>query len=350
MSKVSSLEKIAELTKEEQKDIDISIPSIHVDKYYKKFKKFVAARDVSFKVGHGVIHGFIGPNGSGKTTIIKAMIGAYIPTKGTIYINGHKAGSHDANNLIGYIPERASFPNHLNSIDYLVAMGELSGLKNKVAKERASEVLKALGLEAHAKRKPKSFSSGMQKKILLAQSLLTNPNILILDEPAANLDPTARKELFDQLIELRKQGKTILISSHILAELERLIDEVTFIYYGEVIYSGGVKKLTHGKSDVFIKSLDNQKLALFLKKNKYKPSGDIKTEIVIKNLTREQADKLLKTLNTSKVSILSFRANDLQSVYDKLITKSEKENRGKQQVGKNKAVAMVQKNKKKGTK
>ena len=257
MSSKKALETIATLTESEGKELDQNIPSIEVIKYYKKFKSFVAAKDVDFSVGHGVIHGFIGPNGSGKTTIIKAMIGAYIPNKGKILINGHKAGTAKANELIGYIPERASFPKHLNSVDYLTAMGELSGIKHKESKKRANEVLEALGMQDHAKRKPKSFSSGMQKKILLAQSLLTNPKILILDEPAANLDPTARKELFDQLIELRNQGKTILISSHILAELERLINEVTFIYYGEVIYSGPTKDLTKGKSDVFIKTLDN---------------------------------------------------------------------------------------------
>ncbi|MEM6829181.1 MAG: ABC transporter ATP-binding protein [Bacteroidota bacterium] len=149
--------------------------------------------------------------------------------------NGYKAGSVKANKLIGYIPERASFPKHLNTINYLKAMGELSGLKPKVAFKRANDILEALKMEKQAKRKPIHFSSGMQKKILLAQALLTDPKILILDEPASNLDPTTRKELFDQLIFLRDQGKTILISSHILSELERIIDEATFVYYGEVV-------------------------------------------------------------------------------------------------------------------
>lgn len=329
---VNSLSRILELTAQGGvgKELNADIPTIEVNKYTKKFKKFVAAEDVSFKVGHGVIHGFIGPNGSGKTTTIKAMIGAYIPTKGKILINGHKAGSVAANSLIGYIPERASFPAHLNTLGYLVAMGQLSGLKANDAKKKAIEILSSLGLSQHAKRQPIKFSSGMQKKILLAQSLMTNPKILILDEPAANLDPTARKELFDQLIYLRDQGKTILISSHILSELERLIDEVTFVYYGEVIFSGKTEEFNNKDSDIYIKATDNEALAKFLNEKNYKVDGDLKTEIIIHNIPREKANDLFAELAKAKFTIMSFRSNDLQSVYDKLIEKAVNEKKGRQ--------------------
>ena len=337
---INSLEQILKLTEGTGSELNTNIPAVEVQSYTKKFRKFVASKDVSFNVGHGVIHGFIGPNGSGKTTTIKAMIGAYIPSKGKILINGHKAGTTKANRLIGYIPERASFPKHLNTIQYLTAMGELSGLKGKEAKKRAEKILTALGLTAHKNRKPIGFSSGMQKKILLAQSLLTDPKILILDEPAANLDPTARKELFDQLILLRNQGKTIIISSHILSELERLIDEATFIYYGEVIFSGDIKAFNKDRSDVFIKSVDNPKLVTFLRKHNYTVKGDLKTEIHIEYLTRNKVEELFKLLGQSDVKILSFRSNDLQSVYDKLVQKSEQEARGKQEVDGEKAIAM----------
>ena len=337
---INLLVQILKLTEGTRSELNTNIPAVEVQSYTKKFRKFVASKDVSFNVGHGVIHGFIGPNGSGKTTSIKAMIGAYLPSKGKMLINGYKAGTTKANRLIGYIPERASFPKHLNTIQYLTAMGELSGLKNKEAHKRGEEILKALGLYSHRGRKPISFSSGMQKKILLAQSLLTDPKILILDEPAANLDPTARKELFDQLIWLRNEGKTILISSHILSELERLIDEATFIYYGEVIFSGNIKAFNKDRSDVFIKSTDNPELAKFLKKQGYKVEGDMKTEIQIHQITRKKVEELFKTLPKSKINILSFRSNDLQSVYDKLVEKSEKESRGKQEVDGKKAIAM----------
>ncbi len=330
---ISALQEISKMIEGTGAELNKEIPSIQITNLTKRFKKFLATKDVTFDVGHGVIHGFIGPNGSGKTTVIKAMIGAYLSKPNEILINGNPAGSVAANRLIGYIPERASFPKHLNSIQYLTAMGQMSGLKSKEAKERAVLILEALNLQQYGSRNPISFSSGMQKKILLAQSLLTDPKILILDEPAANLDPTARKELFDQLIMLRDQGKTILISSHILAELERLVDEVTFIYYGEVIYSGSTQKFTEGASDVFVKSSDNETLSKLLKAKKYKVSGDIKTEIEIDNIERKDIAKLLNFVTNSKVDILSFRSNDLQSVYDKLISKAVKEKRGAQKLG-----------------
>lgn len=336
-----SFRDIVELTRTGLNVLDPSVPTIEMIAYTKHFKKFTAVKDASFKVGHGVIHGFIGPNGSGKTTCIKALIGAYLPTSGEIKINGLHAGSEKANKLIGYIPERASFPKYLNTLEYLTAMGELSGISPKDSKAKSSAILKMLGLEMHAKRNPTYFSSGMQKKILLAQSLLTDPSILILDEPAANLDPTARKELFDQLIELRNEGKTILISSHILSELERIVDEVTFVYYGEIIFSGTTDVFTKGKSDVYIKSTDNVKLFEKLKTMGYKPGGDIATEIEIEELERAEADKLFEALGKVKdISILSFRSNDLQSVYDKLVFEAEIKNRGQQEIDGVKGIAM----------
>lgn len=336
-----SFKDVVELTRTGKNKLNMDVPSIEMIGYTKQFGKFTAVKNASFSVGHGVIHGFIGPNGSGKTTCIKALIGAYLATSGDIHINGLEAGTEDANRLIGYIPERASFPKYLNTLEYLTAMGELSGIGSKEAKSKSLAILKMLGLEMHAKRNPTFFSSGMQKKILLAQSLLTDPSILILDEPAANLDPTARKELFDQLIELRNEGKTILISSHILSELERIVDEVTFVYYGEIIFSGNTDVFTNGKSDVYIKSDNNKLLVEKLKTLGYKPTGDIATEIEVQELERKEANELFEKLGKLKeISILSFRSNDLQSVYDKLVYEAEIKNRGLQELDGVKGIAM----------
>ena len=163
----SSLNEILEIVKSTVNEVDSSIPALEVKNYTKKFRKFTATSDVNFEVGHGVIHGFIGPNGSGKTTTIKAMIGAYVPTEGEILINGHNAGSTKANKLIGYIPERASFPKHLNTLKYLTAMGELSGVSSKESKKRAWEILKALKMEKQAKRKPINFHQVCKRKFFL---------------------------------------------------------------------------------------------------------------------------------------------------------------------------------------
>lgn len=315
------------------------LPAIRILNYTKKFGKFIANKDVTFDVDHGVIHGFIGPNGSGKTTTIKTIIGAYTLDQGVIEINGNKPGTSLANTLIGYIPERASFPKHLNTEQYLVAMAELSGIKTKIAKKRAKTILKELGMDEHAKRKPGKFSSGMQKKILLAQSLMHDPSILILDEPAANLDPDARKELFDKLRDLRDQGKTVLISSHILSELERLVDEVTFLYYGEVLYSGTTEKLISKENDIFIKFDDNEKGAALLRNLGYKVKGDMKQELEIWNLNKAKADAMMKEVVSAGLSVTSFRSNDLSSAYSKLVAEADHDGKGHQTLDNEKVIA-----------
>ena len=339
------IKQVLELIKRDDVLVNENLDAININNYKKTFKNFIATKDVTFSVKRGVIHGFIGPNGAGKTTVIKALIGAYVPTEGELKINGNTSGTTNANKLIGYIPERASFPKHLNTLDYLSSMGELSGLNRKDAQSKAIGILEALGLEEHSKRKPISFSSGMKKKILLAQSLLTDPQILILDEPAANLDPTSRQDLFDQLIYLRNQGKTIFVSSHILAELERLVDEVTFIYYGQIVYSGSVSELANDKSNVYIKSKNNKELAEFLKEKKYLIAGDLKTEVIVKDVEPEGIKKLFVELAKTKFTIITFRANDLQSIYDKFIEKSEIENLGNQEIDNKKVIAMNKSNK-----
>ena len=312
-----------------KEEIKLAHP-IEVKNFKKKFGRFVSTDNVSFNLNKGTIHGFIGPNGAGKTTTIKTLIGAYKATSGELLINGHKAGSIKANAVIGYIPERASFPKYMSTIDYLITMARLSGLKKKDAKSKSIKILKGLGLYEQRKRKPFSFSSGMQKKILLAQALITDPEILILDEPAANLDPTARKELFDSLVDLRNQGKTILISSHILQELERIIDEVTFIYSGEILFSGKTSIFNKSVDKVFIQTSDNKALIKLLKTKKIKHEGALNNEIALLSPSKKVVKDLTSTLLKKDIEIISLRTNDLQTAYENLLLSANKNNKGNQ--------------------
>ncbi|AZZ65685.1 ABC transporter ATP-binding protein [Metamycoplasma phocicerebrale] len=299
---------------------------IEINNFSKKFKKFQAIKNISFNIKQGSIHGFIGPNGSGKTTTIKSIIGAYRSLPGQIKILNFKPGSEKANRLIGYIPEKASFPKHLNTIDYLITMATFSGIKLKEAKQKALDILKSIGLEQHKKRNPNEFSSGMKKKILLAQALIIDPKILILDEPAANLDPDARKELFDSLIELRKQGKSIFISSHILSELEKIIDSATFIYNGDVLFSGELKNISKSKNNLYIKTSNNLKTKKLLKEIlKLESEGDSKSEIIIKDVNEKQKNEIIQIILENKIVLQSLRHNDLQSFYDSLVEQSQGE-------------------------
>jgi ABC-2 type transport system ATP-binding protein len=303
--------------------VDPNLPAISIKNYTKTFKKFVAVQDINMVVGQGKIHGFIGPNGSGKTTIIKTLIGAYVYKNGTININSFKAGTVNANSLIGYIPERASFPSHLNCIQYLQSMAEISGFSRKDSKIKSQQIMEELKLTHLSTRNPNKFSSGMQKKILLAQALLNDPYVLILDEPAANLDPVARKDLFDTLFLLKNSGKSVLISSHILSELERIVDEVTFIHYGKIIYSGNLDKFDGLTQDVFIKSKDNEALSTFLNDLGYETVLNLGNELVVKNIEDQFRKKLQYNISLSGIEIIVYRSSDLMSIYDYLLKKQE---------------------------
>lgn len=201
-----------------------------------------AVSNLSFDIRKGEFHAFVGANGAGKTTTMKALVGAYAKWKGEIIINGISNQKAQAKKMVGYVPEKAVFPKSFTSIQYLVSMAKMAGLSSQEAKKFANNKLKEMGMEKLANKKPYNFSSGQKKKILLAQALCTNPDILILDEPAANLDPSARMELFNLLKDLQKQGKSIFISSHILAEIGKYADVATILDGGKIVYHGVISQ------------------------------------------------------------------------------------------------------------
>ncbi|WP_427867278.1 ABC transporter ATP-binding protein [Mycoplasmopsis arginini] len=199
-------------------------------------------KTINFSIQEGAFHAFIGENGAGKTTTIKTIIGAYTNYEGDIKINELNIKKAEARAIIGYVPEVAIFPKELTVFEYLYNLSILSNIKKSEARDLINKYLKLFNIENLAKDKPHTFSSGQKKKVLLIQALLNNPKLLILDEPAANLDPTARFELFSLLQKLNKEEKiSILISSHVLAEIDKYVDSVTLIHDGKILYSG-IKK------------------------------------------------------------------------------------------------------------
>ena len=170
----------------------------------------------------------------------------------------------------------------------------------------------------------------MKKKLLISQALIHNPDILILDEPASGLDPNSRKYLFNLLLDLKKKGKTILISSHILSELNEIVDEITVVNLGKIIFSG-MHSNTDNKSDLFLKSTDNTSLVVFIKKEfpQFKFLIQNNDEIMIQNLTAKQGDKLLnKITSKTSVSIKSFHYSNLDSIYNKIISQDNISKKG----------------------
>ncbi|MBU4692269.1 ABC transporter ATP-binding protein [Mycoplasma zalophi] len=196
-------------------------------------------KNISFSVESGDFHAFIGENGAGKTTTIKTIIGAFVNYEGEILINNINIKKAEAKSIIGYVPEVAIFPKELTVFNYLYNLLILSNVDKKEANERIDKYLKLFNIENLKNEKPYTFSTGQKKKVLLIQALLHNPKLLILDEPAANLDPTARFELFSLLKEINEKQKiTILISSHVLSEIDKYVNTITLIHNGQILYSG----------------------------------------------------------------------------------------------------------------
>lgn len=299
--------------------------AILIRDFTKQFKKFKAVDNATIKVKKGTIHGFIGPNGSGKTTTIKCLISAMVETHGDLIIHGKRSWTVEAKKQVGYIPEAARFPKRITTYDYLISMGQISGLKYKEAKTKTEVILKELDLWKFKKRNPNAYSSGMKKKVLLAQSLLNNPDVLILDEPAANLDPTARTELFNDLKKLREQGKTVFISSHILSELQHLADEVTVLNYSKVVYTGMVNKT---ESLYEISSNNNNQLMKLLIDKKF--SVEVNNKHLLVNIkTETQVATILAIAVKENIIITYLKAYtvDLQTMYEQIVMEANDKNK-----------------------
>lgn len=301
-------------------------PILYVENLYKKYpgKKKPTINNISFNVYPGQFHAFIGANGAGKTTTIKCLIGAYARWSGTVLINGRKNTTVDAKTFLGYIPENARFPARMSCFSYLVWMAKLSGLSRKDAKSFAQNRLKELNMWNLRGKSPNSFSSGQKKKVLLAQALINNPHVLIMDEPAANLDPKARLELFDTLGKLTKEGKAIFISSHVLAEMDRYANAATILDGGKIIFSGTTKELFDKYSDrkLSVTVSEPKKLKMFLKRRgiDYK-IDDISDSFIINFQTKKQETNFLQLVQKENIQLLSFNeiGNKLDDIYKKLI-------------------------------
>jgi len=227
---------------------------------------FKAVTDLSFSIPRGIICGFVGPNGAGKTTTIKMLVGTSFPTSGEVFIGGNKIPSFEARSLIGYVPEKYVFYDDMLPENYLVYLAELSGVNKDEAKKRAIQILKMLELYEHRDKQIGSFSSGMKQKMSLAQAIIHNPRILILDEPTSNLDPLAKHQFLEILKSLVKQrGIAILISSHHLEELEKIIDKVVIINRGKLIVESYMKDLASREKKLEIEVSNPAKVAKLIK-------------------------------------------------------------------------------------
>ena len=206
-------------------------------------KKTRVLRDVSFDVRKGEVFGFVGPNGAGKTTTFKSILGFVSPTEGKIELLGKEHTNSEAKRRIGYLPENPYFYDYLTGEELLRYMGELQGLPRKVLNERTDELLRKVRMEHAKKLQMRKYSKGMLQRIGIAQALINDPEFLILDEPMSGLDPIGRREIKDLILDEKRKGKTILLSSHMLSDVEALCDRVGIIMGGKVIKIGNIGDL-----------------------------------------------------------------------------------------------------------
>lgn len=204
----------------------------------KQYDGMVGCRNITLQVPKGVVYGFLGPNGAGKSTFIRTLLGLIKPTGGTATILGESIGSVQARKRIGYLPELFRYPDWLTGRQLLEIHADLVEVDVRERNAQTNHLLDRVGLLDRADHKIKGYSKGMQQRIGLAAALLGNPELIFLDEPTSALDPIGRKEVRELVAELRDQGKTVFLNSHLLSEVESICDHVAIINRGELIVQG----------------------------------------------------------------------------------------------------------------
>ena len=202
-----------------------------------------AVEDLSFEVRAGEIFGLLGPNGAGKTTALKMLLGFVKPTSGHAFIAGQRVGTVASRRQLGYLPENPALYEFLRGDEYLVFAGRLCGLSRADARKRTAEMLERVGLAGRADRPIRKFSKGMVQRLALAQALVGDPRIAILDEPMSGLDPIGRKDVRDLILQLRDEGRTVLFSTHILSDVEAICDRVGILVEGRLTDCGALADL-----------------------------------------------------------------------------------------------------------
>ena len=226
---------------------------LSIENLTKQYKGVVALNNVSFEVSDGIT-GILGENGAGKSTAIKIVLGLLEPTSGSAKILGQTASENiNIRSRLGYMPEHDCLPSNVTAAEFLTHMAELSGLPPSHARSRAADTLRHAGLFEERYRAMGGYSTGMKQRVKLAQALVHDPAIVLLDEPTAGLDPAGREEMLDLVRKTHKEfGISILFSSHLMADVERTCDRIIVLREGRVIQSGEGKSFTEETETVYI--------------------------------------------------------------------------------------------------
>jgi ABC-2 type transport system ATP-binding protein len=270
-----------------------------------------ALRGVTVAVARGEIFGLLGPNGAGKTTLIKVLLGLVRASGGAASLLGLPAGSRRARKQVGYLPENHRIPRHHTGNSALDFFGSLSGLSRREIRRRRGPLLEAVGLAAWGKTSVKKYSKGMLQRLGLAQALLHDPQLLILDEPTDGVDPVGRSEMRTLLQSLKAEGKTVFINSHLLQEVELICDRVAILDRGVVLHQGPIAALTvRADADVRMVVVGSEqavRAALV-----HAPLADLRAvdadqfEVLLKTADQAAIDGTIDRLRQQAVSLVSM--------------------------------------------
>ncbi len=226
-------------------------PAISIENLTKEFTnpsvfrrgKITAVNNLTLSVEPGSVYGLLGPNGSGKSTTMKIVLGLVTPTSGRTFIFGRDSRDVESREAVGFLPENPYFYKFLTGSETLDFFGRLCGLGGKMLRDRSRELLALVGLEEAADRRVGGYSKGMLQRIGLAQALVQEPRLLVLDEPTAGVDPAGSREIRDLILKLKQRGITVMLCSHLLSQVQEICDRIGIMHYGKLVREGPLDEL-----------------------------------------------------------------------------------------------------------
>lgn len=295
-----------------------------VEKMYRR--KVHALRGVDLQVGSGEIFGLLGPNGAGKSTLVKVLLTVIKPTRCTGSLLGARVGDKSVLRQVGYLPEHHNFPKYLTSRQLLRHFGAMSGVERSTRNRKADELLEIVGMSDWATHKLGSYSKGMRQRVGLAQALINDPKLVVLDEPTDGVDPIGRRDIREVLVRLKDEGRTVFLNSHLLSELEMVCDRVAIMVHGLVRQQGTIEELTEGQSGFAVRATEPIQDELRFKINARLGGIEMiqtkdETEMVFATSDANAVQPVIDTLRSNGVAIraFGFRRPSLEDLFVKAV-------------------------------
>ena len=315
-------------------DMEYAVETFSLTKIFSDWwgrAKVYAVDDLDLQVRYNEVFGLLGPNGSGKTTTLKILLGLLHPTKGRALVLGGDGADPKINSRIGFLPEESYLYRYLNARETLEFYGRLFGLPAEVRKMRIEALLDMVGLKAVANRPVGTFSKGMARRIGLAQALINDPDLLILDEPTTGLDPIGTRQIKDLILKLAERGKTILLCSHLLADVEDVCDRIAILYGGKIQSQGRVRNLlqqtnkrqitTDAISDATVEKIKQLVQNENAECEVTSPMDKLETFFIRTVTTAQQlAHPTSGAVSTTKIGDFLSQERPLENILDKLVS------------------------------